>query len=572
MTHETKSQHENTFPLTSLNEQLLAFMRIASAMLKATDLDQILCAITREISRIIEFDRSSVAFLSPDGKSLVLQNIHKGTEESGIKLGEGRSIPFDQNSVIGWVAVNRKPLLRTNIVVGGDFEEVVSEEQLKSDLIVPLTASDEFIGTLNIGSYKADAFSQSDVEVLTNCGQFASLAIQHTRLRLEAQGISERYRTLQQNANDMIMLVDKDSGKFIEVNRKCESVLGYSQLDLAKKTYFDLFDQTDQYQARRDFIKILSEKSMTFVDRTMIDRDGGSIYVDINANLIQLKENSFIQMIVHNVSQRKILEQQIFQKNKDLQEVNTKLTQVDHMKTEFLANISHELRTPLSIIIAYSESLRDPNLTVEERGKFLSVIAENGNSLLSLINNLLELSKLEVTGHKLNITLSHIHDVVKAVWGKVEKRAKSKLIDLTFVPGANVPVTYFDNNQLVQVIACLIQNAIKFTDDGGKVTVISSRRDKEVWVQVCDTGAGIPDEEKTTVFEAFRQVDGSSSRKWGGLGIGLALARHIIELHKGRLWVESTVGVGSTFTLSLPLDTEEEFLMNDLVADAQGVD
>ena len=122
----------------------------------------------------------------------------------------------------------------------------------------------------------------------------------------------------------------------------------------------------------------------------MISRDGNVIYVDINANLIKLKEDLFIQMIVHNVSQRRMLEQQIIHQNRNLQEVNRKLTDVDRMKTEFLANISHELRTPLSIIMAYADSLRDPTLPEAERQKFVQVIAENGTSLLSLINNLLD--------------------------------------------------------------------------------------------------------------------------------------------------------------------------------------
>lgn len=561
MTDETTGNHEPVFPLTSLNEQLLAFLRIANAMLEATDLDQILSAITREVARVIDFDRSSVAFMTPDKKSLVLRNIHKGLSRE--KFGEGRLIPLDESTVIGWVALYQRPLLRTDIQ-DSEFEEIVREEAMKSDIIVPLIGRSGLVGTLNVGSHKPFAFNENDLEVMENCGKFASLAIEHTSLRLEAIELSQRYRMLQENANDIIMIVDRNTGTIIEGNRKCESVLGYPKEELIKRSFFDLFAKEDHYQARRDFINILSQKSLAFLDRRMISRDGNVIYVDINANLIARKEETFIQMIVHNVSQRRMLEQQIIQQNQRLQSVNRKLRKVDQMKTEFLANISHELRTPLSVIMAYTESLRDPTLSEEERLHFLEVIHENGTSLLTLINNLLDLSKLEISGQSLNMSLSHVHDVIKSIWVEMEKHAAAKDINFSFHPSGDVPVTYFDNNQLVRVFQCLMQNAIKFTDHGGYVEVSTEHKGAEIWIQFTDTGTGINKDELENIFDTFHQVDGSSSRKAGGLGIGLTLARHIVELHRGRLWVESEFGLGSTFTVALPLDTEEIFLKQNV--------
>lgn len=562
MPDETKGKHEASFPLTNLNEQLLAFLRIASAMLEAMDLDQILSAITREVARVIEFDRSSVAMVSPDKKSLVLRNIHKG-DETGQPFGEGRAVPFDNSSVIGWVATHKKSLLRYDIDDDDEFQEVVQEEPLKSDIVVPLTARGEIVGTLNVGSYRPNAFTDTDLEVMENCGKFASLAIEHTMLRLEAEELGQRYQALQENANDIIMIIDRNTGKLVEVNRKCESVLGYSKRELIKRSFFDLFAREDQYQARRDFINILSEKSMGFVDRRMISRDGNVIYVDLNANLIEIQDDLFIQVIVHNVSQRRMLEQQIIAQNQNLQEVNKKLRRVDLMKTEFLANISHELRTPLSIIIAYSDSLRDPDLSDEERAKFVDVISANGANLLTLINNLLDLSKLEISEQMLSISLSHIHDVIKSIWPQMEELAREKELNLSFHPADDIPVTYFDNSQIVRVVVCLVQNAIKFTEKDGYVEVSTANKDGEIWVQVMDTGTGIHKDEVGQIFDTFHQVDGSSSRMVGGLGIGLALARHIVEMHKGRLWVDSEYGIGSTFTLALPVDTEDVFLGGD---------
>jgi signal transduction histidine kinase len=121
------------------------------------------------------------------------------------------------------------------------------------------------------------------------------------------------------------------------------------------------------------------------------------MYVDVSASLVQIKSDTFIQVLVHDISQRKMLEQQIILQNKNLQDANQRLREVDQMKTEFLANISHELRTPLSVIIAYTEAMRDGLVDDADRKHFLDVIAENGEHLLRLINDLLDLSKLEMT-------------------------------------------------------------------------------------------------------------------------------------------------------------------------------
>jgi signal transduction histidine kinase len=246
--------------------------------------------------------------------------------------------------------------------------------------------------------------------------------------------------------------------------------------------------------------------------------------------------------------------------NKNLQDANRKLREVDRMKTEFLANISHELRTPLSIIIAYSESLRDSNITPEDRTQFLDIITDNGQNLLQLIDDLLDLSHLEMSGTMLNSSLTHIHDVIYSQWPRVEKLANEKEIQLSFEPGENIPVIYFDNRRILQVLMCLLHNAIKFTEVGGKVTLRTSRNDEGLLMEVQDLGKGIAPDQLPGIFDTFRQLDGSSTRTWGGLGIGLAMAKHIVDLHGGRIWAESEEGKGSLFSFVLPVETEEQFL------------
>lgn len=544
-----------TTTATRLNAELLAMVRIAGTILQFTKLDDILAAITRELSQLIEFDRSSVALVAPDNQSLILKHVYcKGCKESE---ADGRVIPLNDRSLPGWVCANQRAVLRPDIAADNRFIETVKDEPLGCDMVAPLMARGRVIGTLNVGCKAANALADTDLEKLVNCANIASGAIEHAILLEEAKDLGERYRTLQRNASDIIMLIDRNSGRLVEVNRQCCEVLGTKEEELLRRSYFDLFHTEDQFQARRDFVNIMSGKSRSFVDRRLVGRDGSVIFVDISASLIELKSDTFIQVLVHDISQRKMLEQQIILQNKNLQDANQRLREVDEMKTEFLANISHELRTPLSVIIAYTEAMRDGLVGEADRKHFLDVIGENGQGLLRLINDLLDLSKLEVSGAMLSFTLSHIHDVVRVLWPKLAAAAEAKGIEASFKPGYEIPVVYIDNKRISQVVMSLAQNAVKFTEKGGKIEVSTRRSDNGVVVQVTDTGAGIADEQIANIFDTFRQLDGSSTRRVGGLGIGLAIAKHIIELHGGKIWVESKAGVGSTFCFMIPVETDE---------------
>ncbi|HEU4366286.1 MAG TPA: GAF domain-containing protein, partial [Candidatus Krumholzibacteria bacterium] len=207
-------------PLRKLNAELLAMVRIASTILQHTELDDILAAITRELAQLIDFDRSSIAIIDPERQCLFLQHIHKRTGGAE-PIGEGCPVSLDESTVIGWVALNRRALLRRDVAADPRFREVVKEEQLQSDMVVPLVAHGNVIGTLNAGSYRRNAFDDADLEKLVNCGNIASGAIEHALLLREAKDLGERYRTLQRNASDIIMLIDRNTGRLVEVNRQC---------------------------------------------------------------------------------------------------------------------------------------------------------------------------------------------------------------------------------------------------------------------------------------------------------------------------------------------------------------
>jgi len=223
-------------------------------------------------------------------------------------------------------------------------------------------------------------------------------------------------------------------------------------------------------------------------------------------------------------------------------------------KSQFVANMSHELRTPLAAILGYAELMQD-GLYEPLGQKALDAVTRirtNGRHLLGLINSVLDIAKIESGQFNLNIAEYAIESVVETVRAATESLAQSKNLALKTEVAKSLPIGLGDEQRLTQVLLNLVGNAIKFTDRG-EVRVTAKAINGHFAINVADTGPGIPEHERTRVFEQFHQIDSSSTRAKGGTGLGLAIARAIVERHGGRIWVESTMGRGSTFHMELPV-------------------
>ncbi len=239
---------------------------------------------------------------------------------------------------------------------------------------------------------------------------------------------------------------------------------------------------------------------------------------------------------------------------RELEEKSTQLEVASRHKSEFLANMSHELRTPLNAIIGFSEVLLERmfgelNAKQEE---YLRDIFASGHHLLSLINDILDLSKVEAGRMELELADFDLGEALTSAATLVRERAGRKEIALHVTVDARLGQVRVDERKIRQVLLNLLSNAIKFTPERGRIEVRAVPADGVAQVSVTDTGVGIAPEDQETVFEEFRQV-GASSAKQEGTGLGLALCRKLVELHGGKIWIESQVGVGSTFTFTIPL-------------------
>jgi signal transduction histidine kinase/CheY-like chemotaxis protein/HAMP domain-containing protein len=247
------------------------------------------------------------------------------------------------------------------------------------------------------------------------------------------------------------------------------------------------------------------------------------------------------------------LEAKVEARTQELQETNRQLEEASRHKSEFLANMSHELRTPMNAIMGFTRLVmrRSKDLLPARDHENLGKILISAEHLLALINDILDLSKIEagrMEVHSINFDLEPLVDVCLRT---VEPLVKSERIRLVKAIEPGLSPLFTDQDKLKQVLINLLSNAVKFTEEG-TVSVIARRHNSAVAIAIVDTGIGIPDDKLELIFEEFRQVDSSTTRKYSGTGLGLSISRHLARLLGGDIAVQSTVGVGSTFTLTLP--------------------
>ena len=239
---------------------------------------------------------------------------------------------------------------------------------------------------------------------------------------------------------------------------------------------------------------------------------------------------------------------------REIEDKSRQLEAASRHKSEFLANMSHELRTPLNAVIGFSEVLiqRMFGALNDKQDEYLKDIYASGQHLLSLINDILDLSKIEAGRMELVPAPFHLPTALENAVTLVRERAARHGIALELDVDPGLGELVGDERKVKQVLLNLLSNAVKFTPEGGRISLKASRRDGAVEISVTDSGIGIAPEDQAAIFEEFRQVGGDETRKQEGTGLGLTLAKKFVELHGGRIWVESDLGLGSTFTFTLP--------------------
>lgn len=534
-----------------VERQLAAIMEIANVISSQLDLNHILSTISRELANVVGYDIGCVAIYDKEKNGLFIRHV---TRKNGDKTGEGRYVPLDESNLIGWVAIHKKPILRGDIRSDSRFHEIMREDNLMSDIVVPLVTKNTLIGTVNVGSYEPGHFTEFDLDLLVRFGKLTCIAIEKNQLLRELEDLGEKYRLLMKNASEIIILLNS-SGEIVECNKSISDIAGYSQEEIIGREFSSLTLPERRGESRKIFAGILRGEITKLSEIPYLKKNGEVMYLEFSVSVIKIREHPYVLSIAHDVTDRKTLQEKITIQNRELMAINRKLRELDELKSEFLGRISHELRTPLSVIMAYTGTLiedREQTIDLETRLEFLRVIDLHSNKLLGLINDLLDLSRVEVSQTMLHMSDASLNEVVKISAKIAEPFAAQNRVAIAVDLDETIPIFSFDPLRVRQACVNLLNNGIKFSPEGERVTITSRNGDCDVTIAVEDHGPGIDGAYLTDLFEKFMQIDGGSTREKDGMGIGLKLVKHYIELHGGRVWVTSEKGKGSIFSFTLP--------------------
>src|SRR5689334_4775975 len=368
----------------------------------------------------------------------------------------------------------------------------------------------------------------------------------------QALRISEdRYRDLVDNSHELICTHDLE-GRVLSVNPWAARVLGYPQNSLVGINIRDGLlpeyrEQFDEYLRT-----MITEGSARGVMKVRTATGETRLWEYYNTLRTEGVEKPIVRGMAHDATERR-------QALKREKEARVEAEAANRVKDEFLSTLSHELRTPLTAIMGWADLLLHDEVEPKNRRQALETIFRNANSQCQLINDLLEVSRIITGKLRLEFVACEVHSVIEAAAKSIQPTAEAKGVRLQVLLQPHAGPVFGDRERLQQVVWNLLSNGVKFTQKGGLVQVTLQRINSHVEIVVKDTGMGIKPDFLPHVFDRFRQADGSTTRNYGGLGLGLAIVRHLVELHGGTAWAESAgENQGSQFTVRLPVMVANE--------------
>jgi signal transduction histidine kinase/putative methionine-R-sulfoxide reductase with GAF domain len=603
-----KELEARTQELTRSVDELRALGEVGQAVSGSLDIQSVLTSIVShavELSKsdagtIYEFDEATQVFV-PQANYGMSEQLIEALRQSHIRVGEGAVGQAARMRAAFQIAdLEREPHYALRFLIDAGYRAL---------LAVPLLREGRVIGGLVVRRKVAGAFPKPIVDLLQTFATQSVIAIQNARLFREIDEKSRALEELSRNQEQLSRLSTalqeplSLSEQLTRVLDAARQVVGLDHLyiwtpspagdgfmvsagaglgesdwrDLVGVTiplgeagalaavYRDgeplLFSETqpvpEKYRLRPPYSTIAALRLKAFLVSPMIARGRtvGVLSADNRVSRAPIPPHTVD--LLHTFAAQAAVAVENARLFQEIQEKSQQLELASKHKSQFLANMSHELRTPMNAVLGYTDLILDGifgDVPAPIRDT-LERVKTNGHHLLSLINDVLDLSRMEAGQLTLSLGDYAMGEVVHAVVSAVESLAAGKKLAFKAIVPADLPPGRGDERRLTQVLLNLAGNAIKFTD-AGEVSIEARATDGAFLVSVSDTGPGISEADQARIFEEFQQADSSSTRAKGGSGLGLSISRRIVELHGGRLWVESVPGEGSTFHFTVPLRVE----------------
>lgn len=439
-----------------------------------------------------------------------------------------------------------------------ELKRLLESQFIRSILILPVFVHRTFWGFVGFDDCKeAREWTPDEFLILRSFAANIGGAIERRRIEDRLKDSEIRYRGLVESQRDLVVRVD-GVGRFTYVNDAYCRAFGKTREELVGQTFQPLVHPDDigpTLEAMKGLEK--SPYRVSMEQRAMTREGWRWLAWEDYAIRSEAGETLEIQGVGRDVTAMKDAQDKLETALDEAQEARERAEEANRTKSEFIANITHEIRTPMNAILGFSEILRDQFAEAPEAMRYLDTIQASGSALMGIINDLLDLSKIESGRMELSpepVRLRPLVEEVRRVFALSAGR-KGLTLELFFDPALDRPVRV-DAVRLRQVLFNLLGNAVKFTHEGGVTVALSAARATaetvDLRLSVSDTGIGVPSDQRERIFEPFRQQEGQLSRKYGGTGLGLSISRRLLDMMGGRIGLESAPGGGAAFTVELP--------------------
>jgi len=527
--------------LTARSRDLGALLTIAEVATQSLDIEKILNDTLDKSLEILGFDVGFIRTLDRENKNMLVR-VARGLRSPDFLAGLA-PIGAERRNVSRIVFETKEPYICTDVRKNPIYRNRSMErEGVISTAAAPVMSKNRVLGIMVVGSRQLHRFRKREIELLMAFGSQLGAALENAELYDEVNKSKVYIENLVENAADLIITTDLDD-RILTWNRGAEVLFGYDKDEVIGKHLSILLPPERFHELEEMRAKVQISGALRDIEIRSKKKDGVMIYLSLSVSPVRDLDGKIVGFlrVAKDITEKKRYER--------------RLKELDKMKSDFVSNVSHELRTPLTSIKGSVDNMLD-GLTGslnEKQIRYLNRIKSNTDRLSRLINDLLDLSRIE-SGHvEVRPTNLPLTALAEEVAEHMKALAAEKLIRIEIPPADPKVTAWADRDKVTQVLMNLIGNAVKFTPRDGKITVALEKNGSDyIQISVADTGPGILPEERNRIFSKFYQVANVDKQKPKGSGLGLAISKALVEMHGGKIWMESEVGKGSTFYFTLP--------------------